>query len=486
MGHRTLSSGSGGQADGVTKGMPGNGEAGYLRGDGVEDTSDTEDAPAINGSAGLPVLPAIDPVEGKERMEWQSMLASVLEGEVLTGESAKMGEDKPGEETFRRELGQSLWWQIRAKMRGRSEEEERRRVEERRARVVDAVLEAIERFAVNPSPGPPGVGRRLSAENTREVTDEVSEVEKEHSSQIAALDQVTYVLQKLSLIEALYPCEAAVRASKPLYDEEHFQARVQALTAWSTLVTSLQAQLNVLQKWTGSDELDVTKPNTTKEKALVGKNRYHQLDAKARAHAQELNDQAADDSTFLERIMKEDNLQTTFEKRVFDDLITLVRNAKETVISHLPMFEELQLPDFQYELVRLIGFPGSVIIEALKVRLSAAEKLVDPNPMVVNDMIDSFRLIISLAVLVKQQYEGIVKPDPLNRWKIPPCLAPDYNAVLLNGLRKFFRLLHWKLKSGSRAIYFRETEVLEDEWEFLYEAAESVPGGDMVVSEHFW
>jgi mitogen-activated protein kinase kinase kinase len=65
-------------------------------------------------------------------------------------------------------------------------------------------------------------------------------------------------------------------------------------------------------------------------------------------------------------------------------------------------------------------------------------------------------------------------------------MPTEYDTVLLDGLRTFFKLLHWKLKGSSRTIYFRETEVLEDEWEFLYEAAEAVPGGDLVVAEHFW
>jgi mitogen-activated protein kinase kinase kinase len=432
----------------------------------------------------LPTAPASafapDSGEGKERLEWQSMLASVLSGDILQGESSRIGVDRPGDEIFRKRLGQSLWWQIRARMRGRSEDEEKRRVEERRGRVVDAVLEEVESFGVKPTV------RRHPERSLSSETQPKDVPETDGNDEPSALDQVAYILQKMSIVESLYPHQAALRSAKPLYDSEAFQARIDALTSWFTLVTALQAQLQVLQKWTGSDDLDVTRPNTTKEKALVGKNRYHQ-DNKAKLQTTSTGyDQAADDSTFLERVMKEDNIQRTFEKRVFVDLLALIHNAKETVVAHLPIFQQLQLPDFQFELVRLIGFPGRLIIEALKVRLDAAAKLVDPNPMVINDMIDNFRLAISLAVLIKRQYEEIAAPDEDRRWSIPYCLAPDYDAAVLGGLRTFFKLLHWKLKSGSKANYFRETEVLEDEWEFLYETAEAVEGGDLVVAEHFW
>lgn len=413
--------------------------------------------------------------EERERLEWQSMLASVLAGDVLQEETSRIGEERGSDETFRAELGRSLWWQIRAKLRARSEAQEKQRTEERRNRVVDIVLEEVEKFEVKASPGPVGVGRRLSAESTEEVIEEVK-------AEASALDQVSYILQKLSLVEGLYPHSGAFRAAKHAYDSEQFQARVDALTSWSTVVYLLQTQLATLQKWTGSDDLDITRPNTTMEKALVGKNRYHPLDGKAKA----LNDQAADDTTFLERIMKEDSLQRTFNKRIFRDLETLVMNAKETVISHLPIFNELRLPDFQFELVRLIGFPGRLVIEALKVRLDAAGKLVDPNSMVLNDMVENFRTTISLAVKIKRGYLDIVEPDEENHWVIPHCLPPEYDQVLSEGLRMFFRLLQWSLKNGAKTIYFRETEILEGEMEFLSRAAEAIPGGDMLVAEHLW
>lgn len=422
--------------------------------------------------------------EAKERLEWQTMLASVLGGEILKGESSRIGVERPSNETFRRELGENMWWQIRARMRSRTAEEEKRRVEERRGRVVDTVLEEVDRFVVK-KPNSEGVLRRLSAEDTANPG-ESDTTESTPESELSALDQVAFMLTKLSLVESLYPHHLALRRDKPLYDSDQFQARVNAMSAWSTVVTSLQAQLHLLQKWTGSDDLDITRPNTTKERALVNKPRYHPLDGKAKARAENLNEQNADDSTFVERVLKEDNLQKTFERRAFVDILSLIYNAKDTVIAHRPMFEELHLPDFTYELVRLIGFPGRLIIEALRIRLNAAAKLVDPNMMVIDDFIDNFRLSISLAVLIKKQYDEITAPDPDERWKIPPCLAPNYNAVLLDGLRTFFRLLHWKLKSGSKAIYFRETEVLEEEWEFLVEAAEAVEGGDLVVAELFW
>lgn len=395
-----------------------------------------------------------DTDEGRERMEWQSMLASVLGGDILRGESSRIGVELPSGKTYRKALGQSLWWQIRARLRNRTEDEERRRVEQRRNRVVDTVLEEIDNFTIK------------------------------HDGDVSPLDQVAYILEKLAVVESLYPHTHAFRLDKPLYNSDEFQAKVDALSAWYSIVTQLQTQLRTLQLWTGTEDLDITKPNTTKEEPLVaggaGPNRFHPLDSKALQHAKE---QQADDSTFVDRILKEDSLRRTFEKRIFLDQIAILQNAKQTVIAHLPMFEQLNLPDFQYELLKIVSFPGRLIIEALKTRLRAAERLSDPDLMVVDDMASSFRNSIALAIVIRRQYEEITSVDMDNRWALPESFPDSYQEVILKCIKVFFKLLHWKLKSGSKAVYFRETEVLEGEWTFLFDAAEAVEGVDLVVAE---
>lgn len=106
--------------------------------------------------------------------------------------------------------------------------------------------------------------------------------------------------------------------------------------------------------------------------------------------------------------------------------------------------------------------------------------------MVVEDFIENLRLSISLAVLIRKQYDEIMAPDAEGRWKIPHCLPTEYNDVLLDALRTFFKLLHWRLRGVGKASYYKETEVLEEEAPFLYEAAEAIVGGDMVVAEQYW
>jgi hypothetical protein len=64
-----------------------------------------------------------------------------------------------------------------------------------------------------------------------------------------------------------------------------------------------------------------------------------------------------------------------------------------------------------------------------------------------------------------------------------PTLGSRYDAILLNALRFYFRLLDLKLDSVARAgSFFREAEILENEYQFLSQTASLIRGGDVEAS----
>ncbi len=75
--------------------------------------------------------------------------------------------------------------------------------------------------------------------------------------------------------------------------------------------------------------------------------------------------------------MKEDTIQRTFERKFLPTFTANIHNAKETVIQHTPLFKQLNLPVSNTSSFDSSG-SGQLIIEALKVRLDAAAKLVEP------------------------------------------------------------------------------------------------------------
>ncbi|KAL7410096.1 hypothetical protein BDY24DRAFT_400753 [Mrakia frigida] len=420
--------------------------------------------------------------EGRERLEWQTMLSSVLSGEVLRSEKTRIGGEKPNSEVLRNEMGSNIWWGIRARLRGRTAEEETQRVEQRRERTVDMILEEVNSFKVvdvingldskleedeSSAPTPtsllPGASTPTPSSTPTPLL----------PSPPSAFDQVLAILSKLSHAESLYPHRGSLRRAKPLYDSPDFQRRVEALVSWSNVVLSLRTQIGILQKWTGSEDLDVKKVDA--EEPILGTAQGGYLD----------EEKPVRPPTFVERVMKEDSLQRTFEKKTLSDLYALISSAKSTYLEHSDIFQTLNLPPYQAELTQLISFPTQLMEESLKVRLAYALKVADPTVIVIDQLTEDFRLGIALACTIKKQYGAVIEPDANRKWILPECIRESYDEVLLQSLQFFFRLLHWKLKSGSKAIYFRETEILEAEWEFLTESAETVRGGDLIVAEQF-
>lgn len=428
--------------------------------------------------------------EGKERLEWQAMLSSVLSGDVLRSEKTRIGGERSSSDVLRNELGSSLWWGIRARMRGRAEKEEVRRVQQRRERTVDLILDEVIGFKVvgdspaalptrSSRPASPTPVAAASADTVSPGTTAAPPSPPPAHHHPPAFDQVLATLSKLAHAESLYPHNRALGLAKPLYASAEFQRRVEALVSWSNVVLSLRTQISILQKWTGSEELDVKKVDTEEPIRVSG-------GGIGIGGGPNEDGKPVRPPTFVERVLKEDSLQRTFEKKTLSDVSTLISSAKETYLLHSDIFQQLNLPPYQAEITKLIAFPTQLVEESLRVRLAYALKIENPTVMVIDQLTDDFRLSIALACGMKKQYGKVIAPDAERKWVLPDCIQESYDLVLVEALKFFFRLLYWKLKSGSKAIYFRETEILEDEWEFLNDSAAVIKGGDLIVAEQYW
>ncbi|KZV93915.1 hypothetical protein EXIGLDRAFT_30347 [Exidia glandulosa HHB12029] len=385
----------------------------------------------------------------RERLEWQSMLASVLDGEVLRSEKTRIAialESRSKEDVVRHA---SMWTGLRAKLAGRGDELERRLLEARRIRVVDSVINEILSFRVpeplaegEPSPSP--------------------------------MSLVHGLLQRWELALSFYPHTKALIVDKPACAQEGFQARLDALTAWWNLATTLPHQIDMLQKWTGSETLDVNTPISNYERPLFGRR------TSVNAVAQDEN---SDTITFVECILKEDTLQVRFEKGALQTLHAFVKAARTAVCTHAAMWAALRLPGFETGLSQLCAFPTRLVQASLRIRIDYANKLTDPDVFAVDQMMDDFKLSLGLACTLKREYEALTAPDAHGYWTLPPCFAEDYDDDILESLGCLFTLIHLKLKSGEKTIYFKETDVIEANWQVFNDVCVSVESGSAFVAK---
>ncbi|TRM66001.1 hypothetical protein BD626DRAFT_398258 [Schizophyllum amplum] len=392
--------------------------------------------------ADITASPSVQKDGEPPREHWIAWLNSVLSGNVLKSEKTRiaMALENSVDETNNPHV--HIWLAIRAKFHSRDIEDEKKILEERRLRYVDPLIHDINTFAATPA---------------ADGGDDSS----------SALNDVLRLNHRLDIAMSLYPNLKAMQLDRPAAADPAFMTRVDALNTWSTLITSLRAHITRLQRWTGSEKLDVNQPYTSAEMPIGTSN----------------GGEITDGISFVERVLKEESMQRTFEEGSLVVTHALIGSARHAQITYAELFSTMRLPTFERELIPLLSFPTRLTQACLRVRLDYVSKLQNPDNMIIDQMIEDMRVSIGLTCTLKRQYEALNAPDPSGHWDLPPCISPDYDNTTLEALMTFFRLLHWKLKSGAKGIYFKETDVLEGQWATFNDVASTAAGGSCVVAE---
>lgn len=370
----------------------------------------------------------------RERLEWHAMLANVLTGDVVKQEKKRLigGLEQGGENALKTEV----WIGVRAKTCGRSVASQRRLIEDGRSKIKQ-VVEAIVTFEIK---GETEVGQ-------------------------SSADQVQEVVKKIEKIEGLYPTRQAFETAHPRAASIAYKETCDAVLSWHNTMELINTELEILRAWVGNIALDFTEPRPRP----IGEGASHLFD----------------DSSFIERILKEDGLKSLQgDNNLLNGVNTVIHKAKITLIQNAEAFADRHLPPYIEELLTLINFPSRLIQEIIRMRLSYAKKMKDTaqqGVMMAEQMILQFQILLKLAVRIKEAYIQIAQPEP--GWDLPPCIDDNFDSVVLDALKFYFKMLNWKLMANKNA--FKEAEILEQEWEFSNELGRHLDGGDVEVAEQF-
>ncbi|KZF26279.1 MAP kinase [Xylona heveae TC161] len=375
----------------------------------------------------------------RERLEWHSMLASVLTGDVVKQEKKRLigGPEQKGGNSLKMEI----WLGVRSKVCGRTVAAQQRMIEDGRA-ALGPVIEEIIAFQIK---GETEVGK-------------------------PPFDQVQDIVRKIEKCESLYPTRSALETAHSRAASEEFKASCDAVMAWHNTTNLINTELAILRDWVGNDELDFSKPQSRSTTISS----------------------LSDEISFIDRIRQEDGL-----KSLQGDLSTrppqrgmlvgvgeVITKAKNTLIGNADAFALRHLPPYIEELLTLINFPSRLIQEIIRMRLLFSRKIKDFSQlsvMMAEQMISQFRILLTLAVKIKQEYTIIAQPQP--GWDLPPCIDENFDSVVVDALKFYFKMLNWKLTSNKNT--FKEAEILEQEWEFSTETGRHLEGGDAEVAEQF-
>lgn len=367
----------------------------------------------------------------RERLEWHTMLASVLTGDVVKQEMKRLtgASDKPGSD-----LKEDIWAGVRAMVCGRTFATQRRLIEEGRQNL-PAILEEITNF----------------------------QVKGESDTGMSATQQIHGIVKKIEKVEGLYPSRTALIAAQKAAGSPNYLAACDAVVAWSNTTELINIQLGILQSWVGNVELDFLKPKERTPGA----------------------DGLSDDTPFIERLLKEDGLKSLQgDRSMLRGVSEVVLKAKTTLIENSEAFASRHLPPYIEELLTLISFPSRLIEQVIRMRLEYAQKMKETaqqHSLMQEQMLTQFQLLLTLAIDIKKEYAEISRPEA--GWDLPPCIDDSFDQVVLDSLKYYFRMLGWKLGGNKNAR--KEAEVLEQEWKFSNEIGRHLVGGDVEVAEQF-
>ncbi|OQE24657.1 hypothetical protein PENSTE_c007G07133 [Penicillium steckii] len=378
----------------------------------------------------LPSMEELKNPKNQERLEWHSMLASVLKGDVVRQEKQRLIGSTESQRSAA--LSHALWLGVKARTCGRSIPLQKKIVDESRSHLAPLVEDIIN-FQIK---GEAEIGK-------------------------PPRQQVEDVVEKVEKCEILYSTSKEMETANPrAASEEYFSSRA-AIFAWHNITALINTQLAVLQSWVGNEALDFSASRAKSKTNL------------------------SDDSSFLDRIMKEDGLKTLQgEHSMLKGIGAVIQKAKSTLIENSEAFAARHLPPYIEELLTLINFPSRLIQEIIRVRLSYAKNMRDPaqqSPILVDQMISQFQILMKVAVQIKQTYLAISRPEP--GWDLPPCVDENFDSVVLDAMKYYFRLLNWKLNANKNT--FKEAEILEQEWGYSFEIGRQLDGGDIEVAEQF-
>lgn len=389
-----------------------------------------------------------------ERLEWQAMLQSVLTGDVVTGEKTRLVRrlNEDGESFLKSNFREDLWMEIRSKLFGRTLEEQRKLVMYYRGLEVDDTLDDILNFKL------------ILPDGTQSLP---------YDQQVKfASQKVNDLLDRYDKCQDLWRTHQEMINDKPICATPDFISRIDALVAWTSVTGAIEKESYVLKKWVGNDDLDI--------------HRHHTNEGSPTDSHENPGVMFTEDASFVDRIMKEKDIESLFNKRLFATFNHWTIKAKNSYLKYHQYFEELELPSYLDNLFVLTSFPTKLMKELIKTRLAFANKLKNSTMMMIDQLLEELKMYIRLAIEIRTAFLEYCSSDWVS---FPDYKDEDFDKTLLDCIHHYLMMLNKKLlyapKSSKTFRTFKEADELEREWDFLQNTGFYLEGAGIEIATQF-
>lgn len=366
-----------------------------------------------------------------ERFKWQSMLARVLKGDIVKGEKTRIANQvkKPG---LNKELSDEIWLELKAWLNGRTMQEMEQSLTYLRDSS-DSVFEEIMKFQI-----PQG--------------------------KILSLDALEAILQDLMnryhSVVSYWPNLKKMYKDKPITNTAEFTARIDVMNSWLNFKTNLTLRRQELDDW-----INRFSPISSSDNCQEDFDGVPQWNCKMKILA--------------EQLMKEKNIESIFQKKIFYPLSPWMFKLKLHFIVYRETLTKMNIK-YPYERLRsLLAFPVYLIKEVILTRLSYARKLKNPTMMMIDQMIDDFNAFIRLSVQLKYTLTKYCSNLPFD-----VDFDPTFENTVIEAIRYLFFLLNLKLIDSSKQ-NFKAPDLLLKYWDHLKNTGHYINGAETVIPNEF-
>ncbi|QLG70803.1 hypothetical protein HG535_0A07450 [Zygotorulaspora mrakii] len=365
-----------------------------------------------------------------ERFEWQTMLANVLRGDIVTSEKTKIAKQNKGSD-IDTHFHDDIWLELKAYMSGKPVEKTVKQLNALREST-DGFFQEIIEFRLD---------------------DEVPADKAE--------DLIRPLLKKYYKVVNYWSNMKKMHQDKPITKTEEFITRIEALNSWINFKSNFEMHVSSLKRWVGNDELDLVNIYESKE-SDYGKFRSTGF--------------------FAEQVMKERDIETVFQRKIFFPLAPWVLETKLSFLRYEHTMKKLNLNLSSENLELLIMFPMRLLKEIIVVRLSYAQRLQNPTMMMIDQMIDDFSSYIRLSVQLKFTVTEYCKD-----WQFYVRIDPNFDNTVIDAIRYLFTLLHLKLLDCTKRSFktFKEADELYKYWEKLKNVGHYIDGAGEIIAQKF-
>ncbi|AAS52945.2 AER264Cp [Eremothecium gossypii ATCC 10895] len=365
----------------------------------------------------------------QERLEWQTMLWNVLRGDIVNSEKTKLAEQRTTDE-LTTQFSDELWLELKSWLYGRSVEDQRTWLQYLRAST-DSIFERIIEFRL---------------EDDIEIPDAVVKVE-------SLLNEYYKVIPYWKNCQQMYK-------EKPITNSDDFKLRIETLNTYVVMYAAFKTEITALHQWIGND------------------------DPEAEGAAGGIEDIKCAEKPIAEQVLKEKDIETIFQKKIFYRHGPWVFKAKLAAIEYGDYFNLMNLPSLNGYLTTLITFPMKLIKEIILIRLNYARKLQKPTMMMIDQMIDDFKSYIKLAVQIIYTINLYCSNKELQLGNV---IDDTFDKTVNDAISYFFKLLNLKLVDSTKKSFknFKEPEALFSHWEDLKNVGCHIDGANEVVPTGF-